>query len=144
MKFLFICVKNIWTFQKPQIRVIRTDTFGYEQWKWLIIGERKNSIKKNFYDPVIKPSKLHLYIEIIVDMFIVQEKCKSNKNVFYQNHSGNTPCEEEMTKGEGTAALTRFYYDAKQRKCLAFNYLGMKGNRNNFLTKENCEVRTTD
>ncbi|CAI2352758.1 unnamed protein product [Caenorhabditis sp. 36 PRJEB53466] len=52
---------------------------------------------------------------------------------------GNSPCEEEMTQGEGTAALTRFYYDATQRKCLAFNYLGLKGNRNNFQSKEHCE-----
>uniref|UniRef100_A0A1I7XKY7 BPTI/Kunitz inhibitor domain-containing protein n=1 Tax=Heterorhabditis bacteriophora TaxID=37862 RepID=A0A1I7XKY7_HETBA len=42
-------------------------------------------------------------------------------------------------KGEGDAALTRFYYESSQRKCLAFNYLGSKGNMNNFLTKESCE-----
>ncbi|CCE71906.1 BPTI/Kunitz inhibitor domain-containing protein [Caenorhabditis elegans] len=52
---------------------------------------------------------------------------------------GNSPCEEEMTQGEGPSALTRFYYDASQRKCLAFNYLGLKGNRNNFQSKEHCE-----
>ncbi|WKY10317.1 hypothetical protein Q1695_002565 [Nippostrongylus brasiliensis] len=53
---------------------------------------------------------------------------------------GTNPCAEPWTKGEGDAALTRFYYDALQRKCLAFNYFGTKGNQNNFLTKELCEA----
>ncbi|CAI5451580.1 unnamed protein product [Caenorhabditis angaria] len=53
---------------------------------------------------------------------------------------GNSPCEEEMTQGEGNAALTRFFYDPIQRRCLAFNYLGLKGNRNNFMSKEHCEA----
>ncbi|KAL6743014.1 hypothetical protein Aduo_016101 [Ancylostoma duodenale] len=52
----------------------------------------------------------------------------------------NNPCAEPWTKGEGEAALTRFYYDALQRKCLAFNYFGTKGNQNNFLTRESCET----
>ncbi|KHJ79003.1 Kunitz/Bovine pancreatic trypsin inhibitor domain protein [Oesophagostomum dentatum] len=52
----------------------------------------------------------------------------------------NDPCAEPWTKGEGTAALTRFYYDALKRKCLAFNYFGSKGNQNNFLTREACET----
>ncbi|KAK6013654.1 Kunitz/Bovine pancreatic trypsin inhibitor domain protein, partial [Ostertagia ostertagi] len=50
------------------------------------------------------------------------------------------PCAEPWTKGEGEATLTRFYYDSIKRKCLAFNYFGTKGNQNNFLTKELCEV----
>ncbi|VDM62587.1 unnamed protein product [Angiostrongylus costaricensis] len=54
---------------------------------------------------------------------------------------GGDPCAEPWTKGEGDAALTRFYYDAVQRKCFAFNYFGTKGNQNNFLTKEQCEAR---
>ncbi|PIO77634.1 Kunitz/Bovine pancreatic trypsin inhibitor domain protein [Teladorsagia circumcincta] len=54
--------------------------------------------------------------------------------------TGTNPCAEPWTKGEGEASLTRFYYDSIKRKCLAFNYLGLKGNQNNFLTKELCEV----
>uniref|UniRef100_A0A158PC33 Kunitz/Bovine pancreatic trypsin inhibitor domain protein n=1 Tax=Angiostrongylus cantonensis TaxID=6313 RepID=A0A158PC33_ANGCA len=54
---------------------------------------------------------------------------------------GGDPCAEPWTKGEGDAALTRFYYDAIKRKCFAFNYFGTKGNQNNFLTKEQCEAR---
>ena len=52
----------------------------------------------------------------------------------------SNPCNEVLSKGEGTAALTRFYYDAEKRQCLPFNYLGTKGNTNNFLSKEGCEV----
>ncbi|KAK5976531.1 Kunitz/Bovine pancreatic trypsin inhibitor domain protein, partial [Trichostrongylus colubriformis] len=55
------------------------------------------------------------------------------------NYNGTDPCAEPWTKGEGHEALTRFYYDAIKRKCLAFNYFGTKGNQNNFLTKESCE-----
>ncbi|KAK6753440.1 hypothetical protein RB195_012807 [Necator americanus] len=53
---------------------------------------------------------------------------------------GSNPCAEPWTKGEGDAALTRFYYDALQRKCLTFNYFGTKGNQNNFVTRESCEA----
>uniref|UniRef100_A0A7E4WAT3 Kunitz/Bovine pancreatic trypsin inhibitor domain protein n=1 Tax=Panagrellus redivivus TaxID=6233 RepID=A0A7E4WAT3_PANRE len=51
----------------------------------------------------------------------------------------SNPCNEVLAKGEGTSALTRFYYDAEKRQCLPFNYLGTKGNTNNFMTKESCE-----
>ncbi|VDK36438.1 unnamed protein product [Anisakis simplex] len=45
-----------------------------------------------------------------------------------------------MTKGEGSASLTRYYYDALKRVCLPFNYFGLKGNMNNFMSREACEV----
>ncbi|KJH44022.1 Kunitz/Bovine pancreatic trypsin inhibitor domain protein, partial [Dictyocaulus viviparus] len=49
-------------------------------------------------------------------------------------------CALSWTKGEGDASLTRFYYDSLQRKCFAFNYFGIKGNQNNFLTRKQCEA----
>ncbi|CAJ0956979.1 unnamed protein product, partial [Mesorhabditis belari] len=52
---------------------------------------------------------------------------------------GTNPCTEPMVKGEGSASLTRFFYDSSQRRCLTFNYLGTKGNMNNFQTRELCE-----
>ncbi|KAK6040509.1 Kunitz/Bovine pancreatic trypsin inhibitor domain protein, partial [Cooperia oncophora] len=63
--------------------------------------------------------------------FLTKQECENSC-------LGTNPCAEPLTKGEGEEALTRFYYDAINRKCLAFNYFGRKGNQNNFLTKEAC------
>uniref|UniRef100_A0A0M3IA58 Kunitz/Bovine pancreatic trypsin inhibitor domain protein n=1 Tax=Ascaris lumbricoides TaxID=6252 RepID=A0A0M3IA58_ASCLU len=53
---------------------------------------------------------------------------------------GNSRCTEPMSKGEGKFSLTRYYYDAMKKMCFTFNYFGLKGNANNFLTKEACEL----
>uniref|UniRef100_A0A914RHB0 BPTI/Kunitz inhibitor domain-containing protein n=1 Tax=Parascaris equorum TaxID=6256 RepID=A0A914RHB0_PAREQ len=53
---------------------------------------------------------------------------------------GNSRCTEPMSKGEGKFSLTRYYYDAVRTMCFMFSYFGMKGNANNFLTKEACEL----
>uniref|UniRef100_A0A914EC91 BPTI/Kunitz inhibitor domain-containing protein n=1 Tax=Acrobeloides nanus TaxID=290746 RepID=A0A914EC91_9BILA len=52
----------------------------------------------------------------------------------------SNPCNDPVSKGEGKASLTRFYYDQDKRQCLPFNYLGTKGNTNNFLSQEACET----
>ncbi|KHN72724.1 Papilin [Toxocara canis] len=53
---------------------------------------------------------------------------------------GASPCMEPMKKGEGKSSLTRYYYDAEKRMCLTFNYFGLKGNTNNFLSRDACEA----
>uniref|UniRef100_A0A158R5Y4 Kunitz/Bovine pancreatic trypsin inhibitor domain protein n=1 Tax=Syphacia muris TaxID=451379 RepID=A0A158R5Y4_9BILA len=55
--------------------------------------------------------------------------------------TASTPCNEPMASGEGKSSLTRYFYDANKRQCLTFTYFGLKGNTNNFLSKEACESR---
>ncbi|KIH66404.1 Kunitz/Bovine pancreatic trypsin inhibitor domain protein [Ancylostoma duodenale] len=50
------------------------------------------------------------------------------------------PCAQELAAGEGTYSLTRHFFDKETRRCREFNYLGSKGNANNFLTMEDCEL----
>ncbi|TKR89709.1 hypothetical protein L596_013771 [Steinernema carpocapsae] len=49
------------------------------------------------------------------------------------------PCILIQSEGEGSHLLPRFYFDLKEKQCLPFNFRGMKGNANNFLTKQDCE-----
>ncbi|KAH7701998.1 Protein Y43F8B.3 a, partial [Aphelenchoides avenae] len=41
----------------------------------------------------------------------------------------------------GDQRLTRWSFDAKRKRCESFVYYGMKGNQNNFLSKEECEKK---
>uniref|UniRef100_A0A915ADW0 BPTI/Kunitz inhibitor domain-containing protein n=2 Tax=Parascaris univalens TaxID=6257 RepID=A0A915ADW0_PARUN len=51
------------------------------------------------------------------------------------------PCEQKLQLGTGTARLHRFYYNQLSRTCQQFQYSGVGGNENNFLTLSACESR---
>ncbi|KIH56641.1 Kunitz/Bovine pancreatic trypsin inhibitor domain protein [Ancylostoma duodenale] len=51
------------------------------------------------------------------------------------------PCTTAKSEGEGPLQLTRYYFDASRRQCLQFSFRGIRGNANNFMTKESCEAR---
>ncbi|VDK79095.1 unnamed protein product [Litomosoides sigmodontis] len=51
------------------------------------------------------------------------------------------PCEQELDTGNGNEVLVRFYYDPTTRTCQQFQYSGLGGNENNFLTLRDCEAR---
>uniref|UniRef100_A0A914RRH6 BPTI/Kunitz inhibitor domain-containing protein n=1 Tax=Parascaris equorum TaxID=6256 RepID=A0A914RRH6_PAREQ len=42
--------------------------------------------------------------------------------------------------GIGNARLLRWFYNNVEDECLPFNYSGLAGNENNFLTKADCQV----
>ncbi|CAG9535954.1 unnamed protein product [Cercopithifilaria johnstoni] len=50
------------------------------------------------------------------------------------------PCEQDLYTGNGDAILVRFYYDSTTRTCQQFQYSGLGGNENNFLTLRDCEA----
>ncbi|EJD73833.1 kunitz/Bovine pancreatic trypsin inhibitor domain-containing protein [Loa loa] len=50
------------------------------------------------------------------------------------------PCEQEVEIGTGDAVLIRFYYNSATRTCQQFQYSGLGGNENNFLTLRDCEA----
>ncbi len=45
----------------------------------------------------------------------------------------------ELAEGTGAATLPRWYFNQGLMQCLAFNYRGMRGNQNNFLTRRQCQ-----
>lgn len=54
------------------------------------------------------------------------------------NFSGNA-CLQQPLSGIGDAHLLRWYYDIAQDRCRNFDYTGLGGNENNFLSKNECE-----
>ncbi|WKY14428.1 hypothetical protein Q1695_000179 [Nippostrongylus brasiliensis] len=50
------------------------------------------------------------------------------------------PCNQDLAIGEGSFSLTRYYFDKESRRCREFSYQGSKGNANNFLSMEDCEL----
>uniref|UniRef100_A0A0K0ECY7 STAS domain-containing protein n=1 Tax=Strongyloides stercoralis TaxID=6248 RepID=A0A0K0ECY7_STRER len=49
-------------------------------------------------------------------------------------------CELPLNMGVGESKLQRYYYDSLLKSCLPFNYKGMLGNQNMFLTEDDCKI----
>uniref|UniRef100_A0A8D2IQQ8 BPTI/Kunitz inhibitor domain-containing protein n=1 Tax=Varanus komodoensis TaxID=61221 RepID=A0A8D2IQQ8_VARKO len=47
-------------------------------------------------------------------------------------------CEQPRDRGPCTESFPRFYYDAHSKNCSAFDFGSCNGNRNNFMTIEEC------
>nr|XP_056700926.1 inter-alpha-trypsin inhibitor-like [Euleptes europaea] len=47
-------------------------------------------------------------------------------------------CRLPPSKGSGTKALTKYFYDQTHKKCLKFTYTGKGGNNNRFDTEKAC------
>ena len=47
-------------------------------------------------------------------------------------------CLEPKVVGHGTTKMPRYFYDAKTGHCEPFTYGSLGGNKNNFLTIEDC------
>ncbi|MCP9264684.1 hypothetical protein DINM_022825 [Dirofilaria immitis] len=48
------------------------------------------------------------------------------------------PCSVPLSPGSGNADLSRWYYSADDRECLPFQYNGIRGNQNNFMSQTEC------
>ena len=61
-------------------------------------------------------------------------------SVFLAATPGKTKqrCKEPLEVGNGRFSITRYYYHAKDRQCLKFQWKGGKDNRNNFLSFQDC------
>ncbi|VDK55030.1 unnamed protein product [Anisakis simplex] len=53
--------------------------------------------------------------------------------------SEGNPCLLPQTPGTGSFSLQRWYFNSQSGSCQQFIYTGLKGNENNFLTREKCE-----
>ncbi len=50
------------------------------------------------------------------------------------------PCGETMAPGTGTSNLPRWYYNSNSRRCEQFQYSGLRGNQNNFVSQQACRL----
>uniref|UniRef100_A0A915AU27 BPTI/Kunitz inhibitor domain-containing protein n=1 Tax=Parascaris univalens TaxID=6257 RepID=A0A915AU27_PARUN len=53
--------------------------------------------------------------------------------------SQGNPCLLPRALGTGSGFLQRWYFSSQTGSCQPFTYTGLKGNENNFLTRERCE-----
>ncbi|KAK6020977.1 Kunitz/Bovine pancreatic trypsin inhibitor domain protein, partial [Ostertagia ostertagi] len=51
------------------------------------------------------------------------------------------PCTLDQESGVGSVQLIRFYFNKQLKLCEEFIYFGAGGNRNNFLTMEECQAQ---
>lgn len=58
---------------------------------------------------------------------------------FFLSHSIDKICAEPKDVGICKAEFPRFYYNPETSQCEKFYYGGCEGNKNNFVTKEECE-----
>lgn len=47
---------------------------------------------------------------------------------------------QPLIQGNGTSKITRYYFDVYSKTCRKFSYKGSKGNANNFLNLQDCEL----
>ncbi|KRY14992.1 Papilin [Trichinella patagoniensis] len=52
---------------------------------------------------------------------------------------GTAICQQPLHIGTGQTPVTRWYYNPTVGQCMPFQYSGMRGNQNNFISKEECE-----
>ncbi|VDP05767.1 unnamed protein product [Heligmosomoides polygyrus] len=55
--------------------------------------------------------------------------------------SEGDPCSLPLNRGTGNQFMDRWYYNQQAGSCQPFTYAGLRGNQNNFLTRESCEER---
>uniref|UniRef100_A0AC35TV60 Kunitz/Bovine pancreatic trypsin inhibitor domain protein n=1 Tax=Rhabditophanes sp. KR3021 TaxID=114890 RepID=A0AC35TV60_9BILA len=54
---------------------------------------------------------------------------------------GGSPCNEILHSGEGNGNMQRWYYNVVEHDCLPFNYKGIKGSSNNYVTRNQCVAK---
>ncbi|KAK0412611.1 hypothetical protein QR680_006309 [Steinernema hermaphroditum] len=81
-------------------------------------------------------------------------QCQHNSGCPHSHycHQGVTPrasvcckkrgdvCDQQLMAGIGDASLARFHYSQVDDRCVEFNYTGLGGNENNFLSRQECEL----
>ncbi|XP_067327260.1 actinia tenebrosa protease inhibitors-like [Anolis sagrei] len=79
--------------------------------------------------------------------------CRGNENNFLTQQECFEKCEDQSylyrctlpkKKGRCRGSLPRFYFNFKTKKCEEFLYGGCRGNKNNFLTQQECFEKCED
>lgn len=63
----------------------------------------------------------------------------SPENTNCCTNNNKNPCKQPLNIGNGgEESLERWFFDSTTKQCKQFVYNGLKGNSNNFLSKEAC------
>ncbi|CAF0923944.1 unnamed protein product [Rotaria sp. Silwood1] len=69
----------------------------------------------------------------------VESKAKNPKGKKPKDEPLKPECKLPKLTGPCRASFQRFYYNSATKSCESFTYGGCQGNKNNFLTKAECE-----
>lgn len=69
-----------------------------------------------------------------------QRTCLVQANCNFDMATAKIVCMEEADVGPCRGYFQRWAFDAKRLTCVSFGYSGCRGNRNNFLTNEECNT----
>lgn len=67
-----------------------------------------------------------------------QRSCELRQQCLFNPEEAREVCTSSMDPGQCRGSFKRYYYDASQQTCNEFEYNGCRGNRNNFLTVDDC------
>lgn len=67
-----------------------------------------------------------------------QTQCMEKSDCSFDMATAKEVCMEEIETGPCNGYFNRFYYEPNKQMCVPFVYGGCRGNRNNFLTIEEC------
>jgi hypothetical protein len=95
----------------------------------------------NFAHNIIPPVQqitIAIMVQTRTQQYAVQHVSVHRMSHRHSDIGAMTACDLPMVIGSGRDSLPRFYYDTMTRQCRQFTYTGMRGNRNNFLTQQEC------
>lgn len=84
---------------------------------------------------VVQPLRVQIIITVTQDFYqrrrFVALLVSNSKLGFFGNHSFivKNPCDLPMVEGFGSGAMTRYYFNKRDRQCLSFIYHGIGGNQ---------------
>lgn len=69
---------------------------------------------------------------------VQQRPCVDKMDCTFDMATAKEVCMEEYLQGPCTGVFNRWYFEPRKLMCVPFQYGGCKGNRNNFLTAQEC------
>uniref|UniRef100_A0A3B4X2Z2 BPTI/Kunitz inhibitor domain-containing protein n=1 Tax=Seriola lalandi dorsalis TaxID=1841481 RepID=A0A3B4X2Z2_SERLL len=76
--------------------------------------------------------------ETILVLRVHQSRTFDIQTLLSYNHLHSKHCKVEPQAGPCRAAFQHWYYNSRTGNCEPFIYGGCRGNKNNYISKENC------
>jgi len=88
---------------------------------------------------------MNLFFKLDLSNTYFLNRIDENFNIFlfltfqYSGVTGDQVCNLPYTAGQGKKSLQRWYFDPMAKQCIRFEYRGLQGNQNNFLSIDLCK-----